>query len=430
MLLPTTAKTVRAGVIGTGHFATAIVTQSQSIPALDVPVVCDLNLDAARRAYDLAGVTDYTVCENRAALLAALDRGQHAIIADAALMMNTPIDIVVESTGLPEVAARHARLAIENGKHVAMVGKEADVVVGPILKQRADRAGLVYTAIDGDQHGLLIALVRWARQLGLEVIGGGKALDAEVVYDDGVIDWHGQTIPVAPADRSLFEPGPTGIERALRRQPIVGQTAQAFDIVEMVIAMNATGLPPDIRGAVLRIPEIPAVVTQGMDAVACLRGPYEAGLGGGVFVVVLADTDYSRHILATKGCITAGDAALVYRPYHLCGVETPMSLLVAGLLNQPTGATEYLPRYDVLVQAAAGLKAGDTVGDDHDPALAALVRPAVAVGGSAPVPFHMANGNRLAVDVPAGTVLTADMIEVPAESALWALRREQDRAML
>jgi predicted homoserine dehydrogenase-like protein len=42
-----------------------------------------------------------------------------------------------------------------------------------------------------------------------------------------------------------------------------------------------------------------------------------------------------------------------------------------------------------------------------------------------PIPLHLANGNRLKVDVPAGTVLTVEMVEPPVDSALWALRVEQ-----
>jgi predicted homoserine dehydrogenase-like protein len=37
----------------------------------------------------------------------------------------------------------------------------------------------------------------------------------------------------------------------------------------------------------------------------------------------------------------------------------------------------------------------------------------------------MAN-NRLVRDVPAGTIITAEMVEPPRDSLLWSLRRELD----
>lgn len=75
------------------------------------------------------------------------------------LLTDVPLDVVVECTGNPEAGARHAELAIKHGKHVAMVNKEADSVVGPMLSRLADKTGVIYTPVDGDQHGLLIGLV-------------------------------------------------------------------------------------------------------------------------------------------------------------------------------------------------------------------------------------------------------------------------------
>lgn len=49
-------KIVQAGVIGTGHFATAVITQSQYVERLHVPIVADLDVDAARLAYQRAAL--------------------------------------------------------------------------------------------------------------------------------------------------------------------------------------------------------------------------------------------------------------------------------------------------------------------------------------------------------------------------------------
>jgi predicted homoserine dehydrogenase-like protein len=67
-----TGGSVRAGVIGTGHYATALVTQAPVIPLLDVCVLCDRQIEAAQNAYRLAGQSaeDVVVCDNRAAALA------------------------------------------------------------------------------------------------------------------------------------------------------------------------------------------------------------------------------------------------------------------------------------------------------------------------------------------------------------------------
>ena len=200
----------RAGLIGAGHFATAIVTQAPAIRRLDLPVVAEVDVEAARRAFLRAGYAeeDIALCSSRSEALAALERGRRVVLPDAMLMMDLPLDVVIECTGEPEAAARYCEAAIRHGKHVANVTKEMDVVIGPILKRLADAAGVVYSTVDGDQPGLLIGLVEWARELGLEVLSGGKAIDGEYTYDAaaGALMYHGQSIPLSAAEAQLFEP--------------------------------------------------------------------------------------------------------------------------------------------------------------------------------------------------------------------------------
>ena len=178
-------RTVRAGLIGCGHYGTAVITQARYIPLLEIPIVADVDPQAARLAYHHAGITDddIALCDSRSDAIRAMESGKFVIVEDPMLLMKTPIDIVVESTGVPEVGARHAYQAIQHGKHVAMINKETDAVIGPILQHLGDKAEVVYTPVDGDQHGLLIGLVLWARSLGLEVLSGGKARNAECIYD-------------------------------------------------------------------------------------------------------------------------------------------------------------------------------------------------------------------------------------------------------
>jgi predicted homoserine dehydrogenase-like protein len=256
-------------------------------------------------------------------------------------------------------------------------------------------------------------------------------------------------VKVSAADAAWLRPleREPSREAVLARGEILAGLPQVggFDLTEMAIVVNGTGLGVDVETLhcpALHTAEIPAFLCPGpdggilaqagvVDAVTSLRYPEEAGLGGGVFVVVRAESDYARHILASKGCLTnpGGDAALVYRPYHLCGVETPMSILCAGLLGMGTGALDYRPRVDLHMRAVHDLKAGKRLGDDHSPALQALIRPATAVRNGAPLPFHLGNGNRLCVDVPAGTLITVEMIDRPSHSDLWTLRRQQDELL-
>jgi predicted homoserine dehydrogenase-like protein len=113
---------------------------------------------------------DLKVCHTESEANDTIASGKTAVISDALLLMDLSLEVVIEATGMPAVGAIHARSAIENGKHVVMVTKESDCVVGPILNRLAEKAGVVYTPADGDQPSLLIGLISWAETLGFEIV--------------------------------------------------------------------------------------------------------------------------------------------------------------------------------------------------------------------------------------------------------------------
>ena len=148
---------VRVGLIGTGSYGLLLLAQSLNIPRLEITVICDRNPDTAMIICKRAGLLPerIRICDGREMALKALETGNTPIVESADLLVDLPVDVIVECTGVAEAGARHADLAIKHGKHVVMVNKEADSAIGSILKYHADRAGLVYTPADGDQHGLL-----------------------------------------------------------------------------------------------------------------------------------------------------------------------------------------------------------------------------------------------------------------------------------
>ncbi len=77
------------------------------------------------------------------------------------------IDAIVEVTGAVEYGARVVLHAIEHGKHVILMNAELDGTLGPILKQRADQAGVIYTNSDGDQPGVMMNLYRFVKGIGV-----------------------------------------------------------------------------------------------------------------------------------------------------------------------------------------------------------------------------------------------------------------------
>jgi predicted homoserine dehydrogenase-like protein len=121
---------------------------------------------------------------------------------------------------------------------------------------------------------------------------------------------------------------------------------------------------------------------------------------------------------------------LIYRAHHLCGAETAVSILCAGLLRVPTGASTLLPVADIAVTANRDFRAGEVISSPGKSGADIDLRPtlisAAPVADDSPLPFFMLEGNRLATDWPKSTILTRRMVLAPADSALWSLRRQQD----
>ncbi len=124
-------RTVRAGLIGAGQFGASFIAQTIRTPILDVPLLCDLDAERAASAFAVAGYADedIVIADSSVSATAALEKGRRVAIQDATIVPELPIDIVVEATGNPEAAVAIGVAAIDAGKHLAMVSKEADSVV-------------------------------------------------------------------------------------------------------------------------------------------------------------------------------------------------------------------------------------------------------------------------------------------------------------
>lgn len=451
-------KTVSVGLIGTGHFGTTVLIQSMKNEHIKFVAIADKNIKAIKLAFKYAKIDDkmIAICESTSDAIKAFEQGKYVATLDPMILMELPLDVIVEATGNPEAGAKHALAAINSGKHIVMVNKETDSCVGPILYKLAREKGLVYTPVDGDQHGVLIQMVEWARDIGLDVICAGKSRDAEFVYnkneatvsifEDGITVPKTVTVNLTKEDVKYMDAftDDKKVEYLKKRKEILGELdgRGGFDLCEMVIAANALRLRPDVpdmHDAIVRTSEIPKILCEKKDGgiltqhgiievVTCLRESQEAGLGGGVFMVVTCENEYAQRILATKGCLsnTTGSVSLIYRPYHLCGVEASTTILCAGLLNVATGPREYNQRYDIVQVAAVDLKSEDVMGNDHDTRMITNMVPASPIKLGGGIPTHMLNGMKLIKDVPQGTLITYDMIEEPRDSVLWKLRKMQD----
>ena len=437
-------------MIGAGEYGFSFIFQARRTQGLEVSAIHARKVERGVAAFRHAGLPEDAVkiCGTLAEAKAALGAGKAVVSSDALMLMELPIDLVVEATGAPEAAAVHAETALRNGKHVAMVSKEADSVIGPLLHRRAKAAGLVYTPVDGDQPSLLMQLVVWARVIGLEVLCAGKSSEYDFVYDPAAkrVTSLDRTIEACDLD-ALWEFGPRDVRSVVEAR---ARTLAAIpqhtvpDLVEMGLVANACGLSvdtPAFHAPILRTSEIADVLVPTsmggilgrggvVDVVNLFRRPDEASFAGGVFVVVRCEDKQTWEVLRAKGHMVSrsGEAAMIYRPSHLLGVESATTVLSAVLHGRSSGPEDVQPRFDVVGVTTKAIPAGTqlaTTGHHHKiDGVEGLLVPARKAEGGNPIPFYMMANNTLMRGVPAGSIITADMVAPPKDSRLWALRRE------
>ncbi len=448
LLAPYANRKVRAGLAGAGEFGASFLFRARVLEQLAVPAVADLDADRARNACLGAGhpAESIAVCATRAEALQTIEAGRVAIVPDAKVLAELPLDVIVEATGSPEGGARCAELAIAAGKHVAMVSKEAHSAIGPILQHKARTVGRVCTPVDGDQPSLLASLVTWAGTLGLEVTCAGKASEYDFVFDPATssVLAIGET-RTSREFATVWDGNPTAAPaRARERARLLAgiRRRTAPDLCELGIVANATGLKPDtpeLHAPVARTLELVELLRPdggllarrgAVDMFNCYRRPDELSFAGGVFVVVACDDPVAWKVIAGKGIPVSADGryALLHNPVHLLGLEAPYTIFGAAFLGH--AATRERPVCDMVARAVTDLPAGSllALAERHElRGLAPMLADAAPATGAAAVPYYMAAGCTLRRAVAAGATLTVDDLERPADSTLWRLRAEQDR---
>jgi predicted homoserine dehydrogenase-like protein len=437
------ASHIRIALTGAnGGFGRTLLVQARAVPNVEIAALCDIDIDGMRAALTALGYSakGVRVCLSAEDVRRASAEASIVLVKDHALLGGVSHDILVEATGQPETSVQIAIDAIARGVHVAMVTKETDSVVGPYLNRLAHSRGVVYTTVDGDQPSNLIGLVTWARTLGFEIVAAGKSSEYDYVFrfETDALEYPERKASVPELARlwSLADDVPATLAQRSAAINAFPQSATP-DYCEMNIVANSTGLLPacdTLSYPLCRIPELADIFIPKedggilaragvVDVFNCLRRHDEASFAGGVFVVVKCTDDAVWRMLQEKGHVVSRRRkyACIYRPYHLMGLESLVSVFSAVLHQRPSGSLTQQMHAVMLARTQREFRAGETLqmsGHHHAiDGVAALLVPAHEAGGKAP--FYLAAGKRLRADVPRNADITFDILDLEG-SALYA----------
>lgn len=423
---------IRVGVIGAGKFSSMFLTQAVDQPGIHVVGVADINVPKAREALERTG---WTADRYAAASLdeALATGGTHVTESADSLLTNSRIEVILEITGNPIIGTYHALQAIDNGKHIVMVNVEADCMVGPILARRAAAAGVVYSMAYGDQPALISELVDWCRTVGFDVVSAGKGTKYLPEYHystpDTVWDYYGFTaeqLATGDYNPKMFNSFLDGTKSAIEAAAVANGTG----LIPMDEGLHFTPVDVDELSQKLKEREKGGTLSRRgtVDIISSLnRDGTEVtrDLRWGVFVTFEAKTDYAAKCFAEYGVKTddSGRYGSLYRPYHMIGLELPVSIASAVLRGEPTG-TAHGFHGDVVSTAKKELRAGETLDGEGGYTVFGKLAPAHISLGHNALPLGLAHGMKLIRDVPKDQMISWD--DVDADESLLAVqvRRE------
>jgi predicted homoserine dehydrogenase-like protein len=416
---------IRVAITGAhGAYGRTLLAQLTQVPGMTATVLVDPDLDGTRAMAAELGATGAEVVD-----------GPDAVAWDR-------VDVLVEATGRVGAGVAYARAAMAHRAHVVMVSKEVETVAGVGLAREAADRGLRYLPGDGDQPAAVVALADRLTRLGLEIVALGKAGEYDLVLDPatGGLTQQDTTID-APELVDLLALGDDPRETLRRRERAVAPLTRraAADHCEMTVVAQYTAALPDredLHYPVCRPGELADVYSErehggilsragSSDVFSPLRLPGEASFAGGVFAVVRTGDPVTWRILEGKGHVVSRDGryACIYWPYHLMGVETPLTI-AAAVAGHPLPAAP--AAHAVLAARTTGpLHAGSTfevAGHHHE---IAGVEPVVRPPGPPSediAAFYLLDGARLVRDVPAGRLLCLDDLEGTDETATTLFR--------
>jgi predicted homoserine dehydrogenase-like protein len=414
-------KRIRAGIVGCGQMGSGMVHVTHQMPGMRIMVIADIDLERPRKTLAALGVPSNAICVTGKEGEAedALKAGHYVLTQDAELPGRLEgLDAVVEATGSTEVGARVAWGCIEHRKHVIMLNVETDVTVGVLLRDKARKAGCVYSAAMGDEPGVCKTLYDHAVCLGFDVVCVGKG-------KNNLVDLHATPESCrAEAESKNMNP-----------KMLAAFKDGTKTMVEMAAVSNATGLVPDVpgmHGGKVELADLSKVLVPKEDGgILTHRGCVEYSTGKvapGVFVIATSPDPRIREDLQFVS-MGKGPYYLFYRPYHLCNIETPLTIAEAVLYGESTLVAETMVS-EVVAVAKRDLPTGTVLSEIGGNDIYHTIYRYEESQRLRAVPMGLGTGARLTRAVKRDVLLTMNDVEPDRSRLAWKLRAMQDEFLV
>ena len=408
------SRPIRVAMIGAGATGRAIALQlGTPVPGMRLAAIANRTPEHAERALREAGFTQWARVGSSREAEEEIARGVPVLTDDALLLTSCDaIDVIVEATGTVEAAARVVLDAFEHRKAVVLVNAELDSLVGPILKARADDAGVVITHTDGDEPGVAMTLLRYLRTLGLRIVAAGNI--------KGMVDYYR-----TPATQQTFA---EKHDQDVRKVTSFADSTKLS--MEATVIANATGFHVGRRGMYGPACNYVREVGNLLPAEKMLEtGLVDYALGAaphtGAFVVVYEDSPLKKVQLAYYK-LGDGPFYVFYTPFHLPHLQIASTIGRAFIDRDPTVAPLAGPVCEVVAVAKRDLKAGERLDGIGGFCTYGLIDNTSSARTMNALPIALSEGCVLRRDIAKDDVICFGDVDAIAEGVVWKLWQEQN----
>ncbi len=413
---------VRIGLIGAGQMGTDVVAQVKMMQGIDVVAAVDADVQRAKDAFKIGSAEGGVVAvKSPEEADEALTAGRRAVAADYRVITDTKnVDVVLEATGVPEVGAQAAVHAARHGHPIAMMNVETDITVGPILNFYAKKKGVLYALAAGDEPAACKELYDFADVLGFTIVAAGKG-------KNNPLDRYARPTD----DRWAREAARRGVSPTMLIEFVDGSKT----MIEMAAVSNATGLVPDVRGM-----HGPSTHRDELHKTFALRehggilgttGVVDYGVGQvapGVFLIVTTNNPRLRKALVLRD-MGQGPYYTLFRPYHLCSIEVPLTCALLVVRRQSNMAPLDRLASEVFAVAKQDLQPGDMLDGIGGCTFYGLIDKYEIARRERLLPVGLAKGAKMIREVRKDGAVTLDDVELEEPSTVLSLRRLQDAWM-
>ena len=405
---------IRVGMVGAGATGRAIALQlGTPVPGIRLVAIGNRTPEHGERAFREAGIMMWDRSGSAREAEEAIARGVPVLTDDPSVLTKCDaIDIIVEVTGTIQPATSAVLEAFDHGKHVVLVNAELDSLLGPILRAKADQAGVVVTHTDGDEPGVAMTLLRYLRTLGLHPVAAGNI--------KGMVDYYR-----TPETQRAFA------ERHDQDAKKVTSFADATKLsMETAVLANATGFHVGRRGmygpACKYVGEMgnllppDQMLETGLVDYALGAAPHT-----GAFVIVHEVSPLKKTQLAYYK-LGEGPFYTFYTPYHLPHIQIASTIGRAVIHRDATVAPLAGPICEVVTIAKRDLKAGERLDGIGGFCSYGLIDNASTARAQGALPIGLSEGCVLRRNISKDTALSFDDVDAPAGGVAEVLWREQN----